>query len=324
MQPPLPHQDPWIVRAGRWITRRRSVLFAPLFTVVLITARQAGSSRTEWVQDLSGLFCLLAGTRLRILAASYHESSHEVHPITAGPYAWIRHPIYLSNFLLGLGVVLLAGWRPMFLIYPLVFIPVHWMIIRSEETHLSKLYGEAYTSYLREVPALIPWRPYRGVRHGKRNDYKMKKGREWLKAGGYGVGAAAILLFKRAHAGSQILSVSRSFPFSPWFLAAVAVLAIVVRPKVRSSALRALQTALVISCAVLMTLRVPGAVPTVPLKPRLLQAVPVEAPPAPAAEALVADAGHPSPDPAQIAQQSLVQPGSGRRTGRVPGGRLVR
>ena len=256
----LNHELP-IVRAGRWLTRRRSVLFAPLFTVVLLTARLSRSSQAEWIQDLSGLLCIVAGVWLRIVAASYHESREENHPITAGPYAWVRHPLYLANFLLGLGVVLISGWQPMFLIYPLVFIPVYWAIIRSEEAHMSLQHPEDYLRYLRSVPAMIPRGPYRGTRYGLRNDYKMKRGSEWLKVVGYGVAAAALILFKEVRRFIRVPA-GLSLPFIPvWFLAAVILLAVIFRPRTRSSLLRTLQTALVILCAILIALRVPGAVP---------------------------------------------------------------
>ena len=255
------HKESWVVRAGCWLTRRRSVLFAPFFTVVLLTARLAPSSWIEWIQDLSGLLCIFFGTWLRLLSASYHESSHEEHPITAGPYAWIRHPLYLANFLLGLGIVLMAGWQPMWGVYLLIFIPLHWLIIRSEEVHLSGMYGKEYTQYLRSVPAVIPWRRYRGSPYGLRNDYKMKKGREWLKVVGYGVGAAGILLFKTVRSHIQIPAGFAAFPVPSWILAAVAIISVTLRPKTRSSLLRTLQTALVILCAILIALRVPGAIP---------------------------------------------------------------
>lgn len=256
MLPTKPAQEPWIAPAGRWLTRRRSVLFAPLFTVVLLTACPASARWLDWSRDLAGLACLVVGIWLRLLAASYHESSEEDHPITAGPYAWIRHPLYLANFLLGLGIVLLAGWWPMVLIYALFSIVLYISVIRAEETHLSFRYGKEYTDYLCSVPAVIPWRRYRGTAYGLRNDYKMKKGREWLKVAGYGVGAAGVLLFKGVRNHFQIPAGLVSFPAPSWLLAAIATGVVIVRPTTRSSLLRTLQTVLIILCAILIALRI--------------------------------------------------------------------
>ena len=66
-----------IVRTGRWLTGRRNVLLAPLFALVLVGARWAATPWRELLTDGAGILCLLAGTRLRWVAASYHESSHQ-------------------------------------------------------------------------------------------------------------------------------------------------------------------------------------------------------------------------------------------------------
>jgi len=149
----------------------------------------------------------------------------------------------------------------MWVVYLLIFIPLHWLIILSEEVHLSGMYGKEYTQYLRSVPSVIPWRRYRGSPYGLRNDYKMEKGHEWLKVVGYGVGAAGIFLFKAVRSRLQIPAGFAVFPVPSWILAAVAIVLVILRPKTRSSLLRMFQTALVILCAILIALRVPSAIP---------------------------------------------------------------
>lgn len=254
-------RDPWIVRAGRWLTKRRSVLLTPLFTTALFSARMAVTPWIELGQDVVGLICLMAGTRLRLVAASYHESSHRSEPITAGPYAWVRHPLYAANFLLGLGIVLLAGWWPMMVGYCLFFIPLHLVIARAEEVHLSRLYGAKYERYRRAVPALFPWRPYPGPRYGIRSEFKLQKGREWFKVLGYLAGILGILLVKRIRPLAT-LPILRPLPTLSWFLGtAFAAVAVVFRPKTRSSWLRACQTVLSTVAVLFLALHVPGVWP---------------------------------------------------------------
>ena len=258
----------WIIHAGRWLTKRRGVLLAPLFAIALLGARTAPRAWLEVLQDILGLGCLLAGTQLRLVAASYHESAHQSEPITAGPYAWVRHPLYLANFLLGLGIVLLAGWWPMVVGYCLFFIPIHLAIAHSEEEHLIDLYGEKYVLYRRLVPAFFPWHRYAGTRYGSRSTQKLQQGQEMLKAFGYAAAAGGILLFKQLRPLLNRFSSFRPFLLRPIpqaiLLAAgiIAFLGILFRPQIRPLWLRTFETALVVCVGLLLAISfVPGVWP---------------------------------------------------------------
>jgi len=259
----------WVVHAGRWLTKRRGVLLAPLFAITLLGAHTAPWMWLEALQDIVGFVCLVAGTQLRLVAASYHESQHQSEPITAGPYTWVRHPLYLANFLLGLGIVLLAGWWPMVLAYSIFFIPTHLAIAYSEEEHLIDLYGEKYVRYRRLVPAFFPWHRFPGPCYGSRSTQKLKQGQEMLKAFGYVAAAAGILLFKQLRPVLNRFSSLRLFllhPISQAILLAagiIAFLGILFRPQIRPSWLRTFETALVVCVGLLLAISfVPGVWPT--------------------------------------------------------------
>lgn len=74
-----------------------------------------------------------------------------------GPFARVRHPIYLAMFLLLIAIAfgfchpwaLLAG-VPVFLIGTAIR-------VREEERLLIEQFGEDYRAYARETPAFIPW-----------------------------------------------------------------------------------------------------------------------------------------------------------------------
>lgn len=269
--------DPWIVRAGYWLTKRRSIMFAPLFTVALVAARSAPTLAREVGQDLVGLLCLAAGTSLRWVAASYHDSSHQDRPITAGPYGLIRHPLYVANFLLGLGIVLVAGWGPMVAVYLVVFLPIHWLIARAEEVHLSQLYGPIYDAYLRAVPAILPLRRFTGERYGSRSRVKLEKGQEGIKIIGYSAGFLAILLLKRwREVGPWLVLPPLSVPVAVAALT-VAAVAIVVRPGLRLAWLRAGQTAVAVAGILIVVLHIPGVWPTPPATPPIAVSHPTTA-----------------------------------------------
>lgn len=256
-------RDPWIVRAGQWVTKRRGVLLAPLFGVAVVAARQAPRPGQELLQDLLGLVCLIGGTRLRLVAASYHESDFGGGPITAGPYAWIRHPLYLANFLLGLGIILLAGWWPLLLVYLAVFIPLHAVIMRAEEVHLVMLYEDRYVAYQRAVPAVVPWRRYGGPREGRRSTFKLERGSEYLKVVGYAAGILALWAVKRWRQADGVGWSPSPLPTAGWVLGLlVAALAVIYRPRTRWAWLRGFQTLLALASILTLAIHLPGVWPS--------------------------------------------------------------
>ena len=245
-----------------------------------MASRSAPTPWMELLQDLAGLLFLLAGTRLRLVSASYHDSSHHLEPITAGPYAWVRHPLYLANFFIGFGIVLVAGWWPMVIFYCLFFLPLHFLIARAEEMHLVNLYEDKYESYRRAVPAILPWRPFRGPRYGSRNQFKLKKGQERLKVAGYLAGFVGILCFKQFREIFQI-SFLQQQPLPPLGYAIGLTLVmwmVIFRPKIRSSWLRASQTGLSTAIILFLALHVPGVWPIHPHVSHRIQTNTVEEP----------------------------------------------
>lgn len=267
MMETAPYRDPWVVAAGFWLTKRRGILLSPLFAVTLLAARKAPSLRIEFLQDTAGVACLLGGTWLRLVAASYHDTSHHWEPITAGPYAWVRHPLYLANFLIGLGITLFAGWWPMVAAYGLFFLPLHLLIARAEEIHLKELYGEKYELYRRAVPAILPWRPYPGRRYGIRNEFKLRKGQERLKVLGYLCGMGGILIFKQFR---HLIQAPFQQPISPFLWGGGVLLVagmVIFRTKTRSSLIRSFQTALSTAIVLYLALHVPGVWPIQPASP---------------------------------------------------------
>jgi protein-S-isoprenylcysteine O-methyltransferase Ste14 len=77
--------------------------------------------------------------------------------ITAGPYRFVRHPIYAGLFgmLLATGLVM-TNWfvLPVAIVVFLIGANIR---TRSEEKLLRDEFGAAYESYARTTPALIPW-----------------------------------------------------------------------------------------------------------------------------------------------------------------------
>lgn len=73
---------------------------------------------------------------------------------TAGPYRISRNPQVLAGWLMVIGPALqrpsfyFLGWLCAYAVI------MHWMVL-SEEEHLGRVFGEAYTEYCREVPRYL-------------------------------------------------------------------------------------------------------------------------------------------------------------------------
>ena len=87
---------------------------------------------------------------------------------TDGPYAYVRHPIYVGNILLGFGFAVASGlwWSlPLFIGILLAFYP---HAVRREDEKLHRRFGEEWEQWSKEIRGLIPrLKPYgSGLRGG--------------------------------------------------------------------------------------------------------------------------------------------------------------
>jgi protein-S-isoprenylcysteine O-methyltransferase Ste14 len=99
---------------------------------------------------------------LRVWGASYlsaptvwDEKPQAEVLVQSGPFAYVRHPLYLGNVLLALGLgaaAPLAGWAFIF-VATVLFVNA---LIRHEEAGLVECHGSAYDAYRRSVPSLLP------------------------------------------------------------------------------------------------------------------------------------------------------------------------
>ncbi len=106
---------------------------------------------------LAGISYIGAYTRAREIAAD--------ELITNGPFAYLRHPMYLGNMFIYIGASILGGgWLPYMLYLVILFFSVLFAFrITYEESQLTKLFGEEYITYKEVVPLFFPrLTPYPG------------------------------------------------------------------------------------------------------------------------------------------------------------------
>ena len=82
--------------------------------------------------------------------------------VAAGPYRWVRNPIYLGALLVVLGEAWLFGSLPLLAYAGAMALCCHLFVTGYEERTLARRFGASYLEYRRAVPRWIPHRPQRG------------------------------------------------------------------------------------------------------------------------------------------------------------------
>ncbi|MBI2891565.1 MAG: adenylyltransferase/cytidyltransferase family protein [Nitrospirae bacterium] len=144
---------------------------------------------------LMGAVVAGSGLALRAWAAGYIEKT--VRVVSAGPYRFLAHPLYVGNFLIGLGFAIANGRLWVLGLYLLLYLILYGATIRDEEARMAGLHGAAWTAYRRSVGGLVPaWpgAPADGTRYSaRRMVWRNKEYRAWA-----GIGALALLAVFKA------------------------------------------------------------------------------------------------------------------------------
>ncbi len=103
----------------------------------------------------------LAGIIIRIWAKGCLHQMKEIS--MSGPYRFVRHPFYLGNFFLDLGICIMSGYVPLILIAPILWLLVYIPKMKEEEKKMIVVFGGRYKDYQSAVPMWIPYkRPISG------------------------------------------------------------------------------------------------------------------------------------------------------------------
>jgi protein-S-isoprenylcysteine O-methyltransferase Ste14 len=162
------------LRDGDWLFRWRS--YVPLALVpllvggVLADPGPFATRQAERLWEACALLVALAGLAVRIWAvgtapAGTSERS-TVGPRaselrTTGVYSLIRHPLYVANGLMGLGLALFPGLWYLGAITIAATLLYYERIAAREEEFLEERFGPVFLEWARTVPAMVPaWSGY--------------------------------------------------------------------------------------------------------------------------------------------------------------------
>lgn len=100
------------------------------------------------------LIVIALGILIRLWASGYIHKNQEV--TLAGPYRIVRHPLYLGNFLNGLGFAIFINVWQLIVLYVPVFLLLYYKKIKLEEKFLISKFGDQYREYQRTTGLFIP------------------------------------------------------------------------------------------------------------------------------------------------------------------------
>lgn len=129
---------------SRW--RVRSGVLAAILLLIL--------ARPTSFFLIIGAIISVMGLVMRGWASGHIQKEKEL--TISGPYRYTRNPLYLGNFVLGLGLVIGShSWWALaiFFFYFLLFYPA---IILEERERMRKLFPEKYEDYRVRVPLFFP------------------------------------------------------------------------------------------------------------------------------------------------------------------------
>ncbi len=147
-------------RIGAVLFRNRSWLPVPFLIVTLF----APSHPTAAFWFAGGLLILFGEwIRMSGVAAAgtvTRRRSRDVQRlVTYGIFRWVRNPLYVGNFFIWMGFVLISGVLWFMPVAIVIFAIEYTLIVSYEEGVLESIFGQEYLDYKKTTPRWIPRPP---------------------------------------------------------------------------------------------------------------------------------------------------------------------
>jgi protein-S-isoprenylcysteine O-methyltransferase Ste14 len=155
--------------SGNWLFKHRS--YIPLFLyVIVIPVIYFYTDELGYFQNVIwGIICLLvslSGQVIRALTIGYTPKNTSGRNTKAGQvaeqintkgiYSIVRHPLYLGNFLMWLGLILYVS-SISFLIFAVFFFWIYYeRIMFAEESFIKSKFGQTFDDWASKTPSFFP------------------------------------------------------------------------------------------------------------------------------------------------------------------------
>jgi len=155
------------IRIGNFLFRHRSYTPIPVALLILFFCKPnfflENFSRERYL-FLFGLLVALFGQSIRIFTQGYAPPGTsswadqlEADSLnTRGIYSCVRNPLYLGNFFIFLGLLIIYNSLFAYLLGMGFFVLQYWFIVRAEENFLQDKFGQKYLEYCKQVPRFFP------------------------------------------------------------------------------------------------------------------------------------------------------------------------
>lgn len=195
--------------AGAVFFRIRSFAPLPVIFVVLTQAWRShvhpgpGGAAVDHFLNTVGLSLCCLGALIRFVTVGFipagtsstsrQLSSHALN--TEGPYAVVRHPLYLGNLFITVGLLSIAHEPWAWTLGFGYFLVSHAFIIRAEERLLRRTFGARYDEWAARVPG---WLPRGSALRSLQGPFGWKRAlqREVNPLVGWGMGATLLLMWE--------------------------------------------------------------------------------------------------------------------------------
>ena len=156
-------------KVGNWFFQWRSYLPLLLLILFLLALKDFSYlTHQKNINRLWELFCLgisSSGLVIRILTVGYvprgtsgRNTKKQVADTlnTTGMYSVVRHPLYVGNFLMWLGISLVFHLWWFTLLIGLIFWVYYEKIMFAEEEFLKKQFGDQFLAWADKTPPFLP------------------------------------------------------------------------------------------------------------------------------------------------------------------------
>lgn len=147
-------------RIGARLFRTRSWLPVPFLLLALLA--RSNATATNWIIGAAlivpGEFIRLAG--VAAAGTVTRRRSRDVQRlVTYGIFGWVRNPLYVGNFLIWMGFVVISGVPWLVPLAIVVFALEYYFIVAYEEGVLESIFGREYLAYKKTTPRWVPSAP---------------------------------------------------------------------------------------------------------------------------------------------------------------------
>lgn len=123
---------------------------------LLLVAVCAQFARPDPGTVAPGLALAVAGQLFRIYAAGFIHKNKQL--AKTGPYALVRHPLYLGNFLILIGFTLASANVYVTAVVIVFFLVWYPAAIAYEDSKLEKIFEDEWREWSKHIRAIIPGR----------------------------------------------------------------------------------------------------------------------------------------------------------------------